>query len=189
MRITFRPDGQDYAVDCSVAITPNPLPANVSNPSFKWFFGPANSSLPSGVTVFDVEKSGNNYTNTLQFSPQIITHIGMFTCRLGGNERLAANTTIYAVRVIDHGIPQLGQNYNLTCIILGTTMVIDSYRWKKNDIYINGSGSVLSFSSLKSSDAAFYTCEVTMNSLVYIGHKEITLEISNGILNLFYHYS
>ena len=118
MRITFRPDEQVYAVNYSVDITPDPLPENVPNPSFQWFFGPTNSSLPSGVTVFDVRKSDNTYTSMLQFSPQILTHTGMFTCRLGGNERLAANTTIYAVYIVTaHGTPRLGQNYNLTCIV------------------------------------------------------------------------
>ena len=69
MQITFRPDGHFYTVNCSVDITPDPLPMNVSYPSFEWFFGPTNSSLPSGAIVSDVMKSGNTYTSILQFSP------------------------------------------------------------------------------------------------------------------------
>ena len=76
----------------------------------------------------------------------MLTHVGIFTCRLGGNERLAANTTVYAVRVTGHETPQLGQNYNvnLTCNLLGTAIEPNSYRWKKNDTDINRSGPIYS---------------------------------------------
>ena len=93
--------GEPFAVECSVDITPNPLPQNVPTPSFEWFFGGlTNTSLPSGVTVSDVTNSGNTYTSTLQFSPLTQCHEGMYTCRLGGNERLTANTVI----TVDNGI-------------------------------------------------------------------------------------
>ena len=58
VQITFRPDGQVYAVICSVDITPDPLPMNVSYLNFEWFF---DSSLPSGTIVSDVMKNGNSY--------------------------------------------------------------------------------------------------------------------------------
>ena len=86
--------GENFAPECSVDISPNPLPDNVPSPSFEWFFGPTNSPLPSGVTVSDVTNSGNTYTSTLQFSQLLASHAGMYTCRLGGNARLAANTLI-----------------------------------------------------------------------------------------------
>ena len=86
--------GQDFTLECPVDISPNPLPDNVPSPSFEWFFGPTNTSLPSGVMVSDVPNSGNTYTSTLQFSPLLVSHAGMYTCRLGGNARLAANTMI-----------------------------------------------------------------------------------------------
>ena len=86
--------GKIFTLSCSVDITPNPLPEYVPSPSFEWFFGPTNTSLPSGVTVSNVTNSGNTYTSTLQFSPLQESHAGKYTCRLGGNERLAANTMI-----------------------------------------------------------------------------------------------
>ena len=87
--------GQNFALECSADISPNPLPTNVPSPDVEWFYGPTNSSLPaSGVTVSDVTKSGNTYTSTLQISPLLVSHAGMYTCRLGGNARLAANTLI-----------------------------------------------------------------------------------------------
>ena len=85
---------QNVTIECSVDITPNPLPEDVPSPSFGWFFGPTNSSLPSGVIVSNVTNSGNTYTSTLQFSPLRESHAGMYTCRLGGNERLATNANI-----------------------------------------------------------------------------------------------
>ena len=83
-----------FILECSATITPKPLPDNVTSPEFEWFFGPTNTSLPSGVTVSDVTNSGNTYTSTLQFPPLQESHTGMYTCRLGGNERLAANISI-----------------------------------------------------------------------------------------------
>ena len=83
-----------FTLECSVDISPNPLPPSVPAPSFEWFFGPANSSLPSGVTVFSMTKSGNTYTSALQFSQLIQCHTGMYTCQLGGNEGLIATSMI-----------------------------------------------------------------------------------------------
>ena len=86
--------GKNFMLECSADITPNPLPIDVASPRFEWFFGPTNTSLPSGVTVSDVTNSGNAYTSGLLFSPLQESHEGMYTCRLGGNERLAANTVV-----------------------------------------------------------------------------------------------
>ena len=81
-------------LECSVDITTDPLPQNVPFPTFEWFFDSTNTSLPSGVTVSDVTNSGNTYTSILQFSPLLVSHTGMYTCRFGDNRRLAANTMI-----------------------------------------------------------------------------------------------
>ena len=81
-------------LNCSAEIFHNPLPENVSYPSFEWFFGPTNSSLPSGVTVSNITQRGNSYYSSLQFSPLLPHHAGMYTCRLGGNERLAATICV-----------------------------------------------------------------------------------------------
>ena len=83
-----------FTLNCSAQITPNPLPEHVPSPTFEWFFGQGNTSLPSGMTVLNVTNSGNNYTSTLQFSFLQEHHSGLYTCRLGGNERLAINSNI-----------------------------------------------------------------------------------------------
>lgn len=60
-------------------------------PTFKWSFGPWNSSLPSGVTVSNVMNNGSNYTSTLQFSQLREVHTGIYTCQVGN---LAASVII-----------------------------------------------------------------------------------------------
>ena len=85
----------NFKLECSAVITPNPLPFNVPHPTFEWFFGTNNSSLPYyGISVSSVSRSGNNYKSSLQFSPLSQSHAGMYTCRLGGNALLAARTTL-----------------------------------------------------------------------------------------------
>ena len=85
---------QDVTIECSVDITPNPLPKDVPSPSFEWLFGPTNTSLPSGVTVSGVTNGDKTYTSTLQFPPLRNSYAGMYTCRFGGNERLAASIEV-----------------------------------------------------------------------------------------------
>ena len=101
--MTISPSGPNHAriagetsftLECSATITPNPLPDNVPSPKFEWFYGPNNMSLPFNVTMSDVTNNSSTYTSTLEFSPLRESHAGMYTCRLGGNERLAANTNI-----------------------------------------------------------------------------------------------
>ena len=88
--------GENIRLQCSVDITPTPLPQNTPFPTFDWYFGRTNTSLPSGATVSNVTKNGKTYTSTLQFSPLLVSHAGMYTCRLGGNASrvAAANTNI-----------------------------------------------------------------------------------------------
>ena len=82
----------NFTLACSAYI--RTLPENVSLPKFEWFFGPDNSSFPIGFIVSNVTNSSNTYTSTLKFSALSESHSGLYTCRLGGNERLAANTNI-----------------------------------------------------------------------------------------------
>ena len=50
--------------------------------------------LPSGLSPPVTTNSGSTYTSTLQFSPLSQSHGGMYTCRLGRNERLAVSVTV-----------------------------------------------------------------------------------------------
>ena len=87
--------GNPFTVECYVTIDPYPLPENVpSPPHFEWFFGSTADSLPSGVTTSPVTMDGNTYTSSLHFSPLQASHAGVYTCQLGGNERLAASTVV-----------------------------------------------------------------------------------------------
>ena len=84
--------GTSTTSQCSIDIE---LPdENVSPPTFEWFFGPNNNSLPSGVMEPVMTNSGNNYTSTIHFSPLLPSHAGQYTCQLRGNQQLSANTSI-----------------------------------------------------------------------------------------------
>ena len=85
------PSGQTFTVACSAEILTQ---SDSPYPNFEWFFGSANVSLPSNVAASAVTVTGITYTSTLQFSPLLQSHAGTYTCRLGGNERLVAKTTV-----------------------------------------------------------------------------------------------
>ena len=190
---TTRTVGENFNLQCSVDIAPNPLPENVPTPSFEWFFGSNNTSLPSGVTLSSVTSSGNTYTSILQFSPLQESHTGMYTCRLGGNARLANNAIItvngklhhstcmsftkiaispvptFSVQITISGTPILGQNmYTLTCdeSLPHNFNPTITYQWSKDNGTRTqvGKMNTLSFSSLKLSDAGEYTCLVTASA-------------------------
>ena len=87
--------GETYSLTCSTTLHPDsvPLPSDVPSPTFEWFFGPNNSSLPSGVTPMATVLSNVTYTSTLQISSLSQSHAGMYTCRLGPG-RLANNAMV-----------------------------------------------------------------------------------------------
>ena len=78
--------GWTCSLTCSTTLNSDsvPLPSDVPSPTYEWFFGPNNSSLPSGVnpmgTIFN---NVDTYTSTLQFSALSESQAGMYTCRLG----------------------------------------------------------------------------------------------------------
>ena len=82
--------GNLVTLQCSVDITPSPLPQNTLFPTFEWFFGPTNDLLSFNTTC----SRGNTYTSTLQILMVRESDGGMYTCRLRGNQRTAVNTMI-----------------------------------------------------------------------------------------------
>ena len=90
-------NGTSFSLECSATVETQ---ADSPTPIFEWFYGTNNGSvLPGATAVATVVGSGNTYTSTLQFSPLQESHAGMYTCRLGGNARLANNITIAVNRV------------------------------------------------------------------------------------------
>ena len=87
--------GENSSLVCSATIATQP---GTPSPHFQWFSGPRNVSLP--FFLFPVTTgSGDTYTSTLRFSPLSQSHAGNYTCRLGGNARLAARTTLIVNRM------------------------------------------------------------------------------------------
>ena len=83
--------GDTLILECSVDIK---IRFDSPQPTFQWFFGSANASLPSGVTVSAVRCNGSTYINILNISHLQESHSGMYICQLSGNTRLAANATV-----------------------------------------------------------------------------------------------
>ena len=69
--------GEIFNISCSADIITN---FSLSQDTFEWFFGPDNSSLPTGVSVSSVINSSNTYTSTLQFFSLNQSNAGMYTC-------------------------------------------------------------------------------------------------------------
>ena len=88
---TIRTAEEFLNLSCSADIILDSLSQDVT---FEWFFGPNNSTLPTGVTVSNVTNNSNTYTSTLQLSSLTQSHVGTYTCRIGGNKRLAASATV-----------------------------------------------------------------------------------------------
>ena len=89
--------GETFSLVCSITLITIPLPSDVAAPTFEWFHGMNNASLPTGVTPMEtVRGSGNTYISTLQFSLLHQSYSGMYTCRLGGG-RLANSTLVNVI--------------------------------------------------------------------------------------------
>ena len=81
--------------------------------------------------------------------------------------------------VIDDGgaTPVMGQRYILTCTAIGATFT--TYRWRRDGAVISDeTGSTLTFSPLRLSDAGQYSCG---NGTLFSNIKTITLQGSTYI--------
>lgn len=83
--------GDSITLRCSADVVTQP---DSPSPYFEWFFGPANASLSSSGMVSNGTRNGSSYYSTLHFASLSLSHAGMYTCRLGGNERLAAKAQL-----------------------------------------------------------------------------------------------
>ena len=82
--------GRTVNLQCSVDITPHPLPAGTLTPVFEWFFGRTFAQPLTSTTT----NSGSTYTSTYNITAVRESDAGMYTCRLRGNQRTAVNTVI-----------------------------------------------------------------------------------------------
>ena len=110
--------GQTVNLQCSVDITPHPLPANTSTPEFEWFFGQTfNSPLTSTTT-----NRSSTYSSTLQLTSVSESDGGKYTCRLRGNHKTAVSTTL-SVEPGDYRYPHIHWLFQLA--IVSYTLHVD----------------------------------------------------------------
>ena len=83
--------GQAVTLQCSVAITPHPLPDGTSTPVFEWFFG---QTFNQPLTPSTTTNSGSTYTSTYSITSAMESDDGMYTCRLRGSQRTAVSTMV-----------------------------------------------------------------------------------------------
>ena len=82
--------GQTVNLQCSVDVTPNPLPAGTPTPVFEWFIGQTFDQPLTSTTT----NSGSTYTSTYSITSAMESDGGMYTCRLRGNQRTAVSTMV-----------------------------------------------------------------------------------------------
>ena len=106
--------GEIFILECSIDISPYPLPQHIPSLILDWFFGPTNTSLPPGVAVSDMESANYTHSRTLQFFPLLESHAGMYTCQLGNNNSLADSIIISTcIHIYPYDCSILYLNYTL----------------------------------------------------------------------------
>lgn len=87
------------------------------------------------------------------------------------------------VNISDSGTTaDIGRNLNLSCNIFGYENLANlsiHYQWLKSDSVLHHNSNILTFPTLKLSEAGFYTCVVTINSSYLLGQL-----VANGMYKL-----
>ena len=176
---------EPFTLECSVEIFPDPLPHNISSPTFQWTINNSSRSNYSSI-ISNATKNDSHYsTSQLLPLPQEFTS-RTYTCNVMGNRELSASILISKctvqliiikkidiyilfvvfIQISDGGIPPvLGQNYTLSC---NSSANITSYQWMKDGrILMNEVEEVISFNPLTLLDDGNYSCEVDVDSVWY----------------------
>lgn len=78
------------------------------------------------------------------------------------------------IQIHANGSLAIGQAYTLTCSVLEGN--ITTYQWRKdNSILTTERGPSLSFAALELTDVGIYTCEVTVDDILYRSDKTVTI--------------
>ena len=86
------------------------------------------------------------------------------------------SATSITVQITGSGAtPSLGQSYSLSCEVAGANDPISAYQWRKDGTVLSETGTTLSFSSLSLSDAGQYTCQVSMDGIMFNSTRDIIL--------------
>ena len=70
--------------------------------------------------------------------------------------------------------PTTGQSYTLICNVSGAS--VTTYQWRKNGMVLPEMGPTLSFSSFRLSNAGRYTCNITVDSVIFRDDENVTIQ-------------
>ena len=88
-----------------------------------------------------------------------------------------------SVNISDNGsTANIGRQFSLSCLIFGHENLANmsvQYQWLRSGTALDESSNILTFLSLKLSDAGCYTCRVTINSIYLLDQL-----VSNGSYKL-----
>ena len=87
------------------------------------------------------------------------------------------------INISDNGsTADIGMTFSLSCLIFGHENLANTsvqYQWLRSDLALDDNSSILTFPSLKLSDAGYYTCRVMINSIYLFNQL-----VSNGSYKL-----
>ena len=79
-------------------------------------------------------------------------------------------------------MPIAGESYSLTCNVSGVS--VTTYQWRKDGTVLAQNRQSLFFSSLRLSDAGHYTCNASVNSVMYSNGRNVTIKGKNAEKNI-----
>lgn len=86
---------ESFSLTCSVDLSPNPLPDNISYPLFEWTIQNNSTSLVNYSENFsNTTKDGSTYSSTLWILEMLESNSSIYTCIFMGNTRLSASILI-----------------------------------------------------------------------------------------------
>ena len=132
--------------------------------------------------AFHRNRDNDGNINLFRMRDNVISPTGRFCCEVedatGANQTLCViicNSASVCVLITDDGgTPTLGQNYSLTCSVLGSIEVsVTIFHWSKDGDALNDTGSSISFEPLNLRDLGVYNCAVTVDTVLYNNSMEV----------------
>lgn len=97
---------ESFSLTCSVDMSPDPLPDNISYPLFEWTIQNNSTSLVNYSENFsNTTKDGSTYSSTLWMLETLESNYTIYKCIVMGNTRLSASILISTCNRLNMCIP------------------------------------------------------------------------------------